>query len=97
MFRAATVGLARNSNRIFSTSTIKAVLEKEPVKWIRTPDAEYPYETKIGQDKVTLRVGDYPEEPFYTAESKHADVMHSDKFLSNWQVEESIKVDSNRP
>jgi DNA-directed RNA polymerase specialized sigma24 family protein len=38
----------------------------EPIRWSRSSDAEYPYESLYDGRKLTLRVNDFPDEQFYT-------------------------------
>ena len=57
---------------------------EEEIKWNKTGDAEYPYESKHKVESLTLRINDFPEESLYTLFVNGEEVCDFDDWSENW-------------
>ncbi len=57
---------------------------EEKIKWEKTDDAEYPYETEHKGELLKLRINDFPEEPLYTLFVNGEEVCDFDDWSENW-------------
>lgn len=80
--------ISRNS-RAFSSKALAEMLSEESVIWAKTTDPLFPYEAKIANKHIQLRINDFPEEPLYTVMHAGEEVMHINGFKHNWSALEA--------
>src|SRR5690349_4969512 len=57
---------------------------REPIKWSRSLDAEFPYHTVYDGNRLKVRVNDFPEQNFYTLIVNDNEVADFDDWPVNW-------------
>ncbi|TBW41419.1 hypothetical protein EYW49_00270 [Siculibacillus lacustris] len=57
----------------------------EPISWEKTPSAEFPYEAEHEGKKLSIRINDFPEEPFYTLFVDLELAENFDDWPKNWK------------
>jgi hypothetical protein len=59
---------------------------ERPVRWQRTGDPEYPYETRVDGQRWVLRVDDYPNVPWvYALLVDGREVIYEDEWPEDWE------------
>jgi len=56
----------------------------EPISWQKTNDPEYPYETTQENQKLTIRLNDFPEEHLYTLLADDEPIVNFDDWPDLW-------------
>ena len=65
------------------TTKVQNYLEEE-VKWKECADPNYPYEAKINEDKLVIRLNDFPDESLYTLIVNNKEVSRFDDWPKQW-------------
>ena len=60
----------------------------EPIFWKKSQDAEFPYETVQGQNRLVIRLNDFPEEHLYSLLVDNNEVASFDDWPINWSRED---------
>jgi len=59
-------------------------LHVTPLVWEHTGDGEFPFRTHVGERVITIRVNDFPAEPFYTMSIDGEEVEDFDDWPDAW-------------
>lgn len=57
---------------------------QQSLVWRGTGDAIRPYRTSVGDKALTIRLGDFPDEPLYTLIIDGSPVAAFDDWPANW-------------
>lgn len=57
---------------------------KKAITWNKRKDAEFPFSADIDQQKLTIRINDFPVHPLYTLLVDNKPISDFDDWPKNW-------------